>query len=52
MTALLYDTFGDQRSLFLNAIAYYEQTVIKEMLASLNQEDSSKQAIINLFRDK
>lgn len=47
----LYDTFGDKRSLFLNAIAYYEQTIIKQMLAALKQEDSSKQAIINLFRD-
>lgn len=47
----LYDTFGDKRSLFLNAIAYYEQTVMKQMLASLKKENSSKQAIINLFQD-
>ena len=47
----LYDTFGDKRSLFLNAIAYYEQTVIQEMLGSLKKKTSSKQAIINLFQD-
>ncbi len=46
----LYDTFGDKRSLFLAAISHYEKTVIKQMIASLKQDDASKQTIVNLFR--
>ena len=46
----LYDTFGDKRSLFLAAIAHYEQTVLKEMIACLKTADAGKQTIINLFR--
>ncbi len=47
----LYDTFGDKRSLFLEAIAYYQNTVIKQMLAALKAEDASKQTIVNLFQN-
>ncbi len=46
----LYDTFGDKRSLFLAAIAHYEQTVMQEMIACLTNPDAGKQTIIDLFR--
>ncbi len=47
----LYDTFGDKRSLFLSAIAHYQQTVMKNMITSLKTDDASKQSIIDLFRN-
>lgn len=47
----LYDTFGDKRSLFLAAIAHYEQTVVSQMMASLLAPDANKQTIINLFQE-
>ena len=47
----LYDTFGDKRSLFLAAIAHYEQTVVNQMMASLLAPDANKQTIINLFQE-
>lgn len=47
----LYDTFGDKRSLFLAAIAHYEQTVVSQMMASLYAPDANKQTIIDLFRE-
>ena len=46
----LYDTFGDKRSLFLAAIAHYEETVVKGTIASLMTADAGKQTIIDLFR--
>ena len=46
----LYDTFGDKRSLFLAAIAYYESTVVKNTIASLTTPEADKQTIIDLFR--
>ena len=46
----LYDTFGDKRSLFLAAIAHYEETVVKNTIASLITPDAGKQTIIDLFR--
>ncbi len=47
----LYDTFGDKRSLFLAAIAHYEQTVVNQMMASLLAPNANKQTIINLFQE-
>ena len=46
----LYDTFGDKRSLFLAAIAHYEETIVKDTIASLMTADAGKQTIIDLFR--
>ncbi|MEM8673015.1 MAG: TetR/AcrR family transcriptional regulator [Cyanobacteria bacterium P01_G01_bin.67] len=46
----LYDTFGDKRSLFLAAIAHYEETIVKNTVASLMTSDAGKQTIIDLFR--
>lgn len=47
----LYDTFGDKRSLFLAAIAYYEQTVMNNMISSLLAPEANKQTIIDLFQE-
>ncbi|MGC9524422.1 MAG: TetR/AcrR family transcriptional regulator [Limnospira sp.] len=45
----LYDTFGDKRSLFLEAIAHYDETVAKAAIASLEAPNASKPAIVALF---
>lgn len=45
----LYDTFGDKRSLFEAAIAHYENTIMREMVAGLKAPGASKSAIISLF---
>ncbi|NEO72760.1 MAG: TetR/AcrR family transcriptional regulator [Moorea sp. SIO3H5] len=45
----LYDTFGDKRSLFLAAIAHYNDTCVKNAIASLQAPTASKQAIIDFF---
>ena len=47
----LYDTFGDKRALFLAAIAHYENTVMKEMVAILEAPGASKTAIVELFEN-
>ena len=46
----LYDTFGDKRSLFLAAIAHYEEIVVKSTIGSLMTPEADKQTIIDLFR--
>jgi TetR/AcrR family transcriptional repressor of nem operon len=46
----LYDTFGDKRSLFLEAIAHYDQTVVRCAIAHLEAPDASKPAIIDYFQ--
>ncbi|EAW37809.1 putative tetR-family transcriptional regulator [Lyngbya sp. PCC 8106] len=46
----LYDTFGDKRSLFLEAIAHYDQTIVRRAIARLEAPDASKQAIIDHFK--
>ena len=46
----LYDTFGDKRSLFLAAIALYEEIVVKNTIASLTTPEAGKQTIVDLFR--
>ena len=45
----LYDTFGNKRSLFLAAIAHYDETVVKDAIARLEAPNASKQAIIDHF---
>lgn len=45
----LYDTFGDKRSLFLAAIAHYEENVIKNTFDVLNAPDADIQTIVDLF---
>ena len=42
----LYDTFGDKRSLFLSAIAHYEQTVTKKMIAELQSPEADRDTIV------
>ncbi|MEM9212851.1 MAG: TetR/AcrR family transcriptional regulator [Cyanobacteria bacterium P01_F01_bin.150] len=46
----LYDTFGDKRSLFLEAIAHYERRVMQEAIAKLEAPDAGKADIINHFQ--
>ena len=45
----LYDTFGDKRALFQSAIAHYENTRMKELVAYLKAPGASKPAIVDLF---
>ncbi|NET37896.1 MAG: TetR/AcrR family transcriptional regulator [Cyanothece sp. SIO1E1] len=45
----LYDTFQDKHTLFLSAIAHYNETVMTEAIARLEAPDASKQAIIDHF---
>ena len=45
----LYDTFGDKRSLFLEAVAHYEVNVMNESIAKLEAPDAGKSAIIEHF---
>lgn len=45
----LYDTFTDKRSLFLEAIAHYEATIVQNLVKSLEAPGASKQAIIDYF---
>lgn len=47
----LYDTFGDKRSLFLAAIAYYNDTAISQFVAKLEAPEAAKQAIIDHFQN-
>ena len=45
----LYDTFGDKRSLFHEAIAYYDSRLVKPMILALEAPDVKKQVIVNTF---
>ncbi|MGB3402085.1 MAG: TetR/AcrR family transcriptional regulator [Microcoleaceae cyanobacterium] len=45
----LYDTFKDKRSLFLEAVAYYETTIVNRLIKSLEAPSASKQTIIDYF---
>lgn len=45
----LYDTFGDKHTLFLAAIAHYEDTIVKDAIATLETPNADKQAIIDHF---
>jgi TetR/AcrR family transcriptional repressor of nem operon len=47
--ASLYHTFGNKRSLFLDAIAHYNETVVQPILEPLERPNASKQAIIDFF---
>lgn len=46
----LYDTFGDKRSLFLEAIAHYEAKVVQKAIAKLEAPNAGKAAIEAHFR--
>ena len=46
----LYDTFGDKRSLFLEAIAHYEKKVMQDAIAKLEAPDAGKTDILNHFQ--
>lgn len=46
----MYDTFGDKRSLFLEAIAHYEKQVVQEAIAKLEAPNAGKAEIINHFQ--
>ena len=45
----IYDTFGDKHSLFLAAIAHYNETVVKKAILALEAPGASKQAVIDRF---
>ncbi len=45
----LYDTFGDKHSLFLAAIAHYDEQVVKQAIARLEAPGAGKQAITEHF---
>lgn len=45
----LYDTFQDKRSLFLAAIAHYDNIIIGRAIARLEAPDAAKQAIVEHF---
>lgn len=45
----IYDTFGDKRSLFLEAIAQYEEKIVQRAIARLEADGASKPAIIEHF---
>lgn len=47
----LYDTFGDKRSLFIEAIAHYESTMVQRALDKLQAPDASKAAIVEYIYD-
>ncbi|NEO83745.1 MAG: TetR/AcrR family transcriptional regulator [Spirulina sp. SIO3F2] len=46
----LYDTFGDKRSLFLEAIAHYENKVVQKAIAKLEAPNAGKAVIIAHFQ--
>lgn len=50
--ASLYDTFGDKRSLFIAAIAHYNQTIIEKAIVRLEQPQVTKQAIVDFFEQQ
>ncbi|MFP4007167.1 MAG: TetR/AcrR family transcriptional regulator [Spirulinaceae cyanobacterium] len=50
--ASLYGTFGDKKSLFLAAIAHYNETIVVRAIATLEQPQVSKQTIIDFFEQR
>lgn len=46
----LYGAFGDKRSLFLNALALYLDTALRERMARLQSDDAGRAEIVALFR--
>lgn len=46
----MYDTFGDKRSLFLEAITHYEKGVMQGAMAKLEAPNAGKAEIINHFQ--
>lgn len=47
----LYNTFQDKRQLFLNAIAHYSDTLVKQAAERLQTPGAAKQAIVDYFQD-
>jgi len=47
----LYDTFGDKRSLFEQAIAYYDRTILKKLILVLEADDACLQVIVDCFEE-
>lgn len=45
----LYDTFGDKHSLYLAAIAHYDETIVQKIVNRLESPDASKQVIMDYF---
>ncbi|NJL00708.1 MAG: TetR/AcrR family transcriptional regulator [Spirulinaceae cyanobacterium RM2_2_10] len=45
----LYNTFGDKHSLFLAAIAHYDEQVVKQAVARLEADNAGKLAIAEYF---
>ncbi len=50
--ASLYGTFGDKKSLFLAAIAHYNETIVARAIAILEQPQVSKQTIVDFFEQR
>ncbi|RFM26476.1 TetR/AcrR family transcriptional regulator [Deminuibacter soli] len=46
----LYDTFGDKRALFIQALRYYQQTKSNVMIAQLDAATDEAATIRNLFK--
>lgn len=46
----LYDTFGDKRSLFLAALAFYDERVMSTVLQDLDHPESPKAAIVEYLQ--
>ncbi len=45
----LYDTFGDKRSLFQQAISHYDRTIVKKLILALEADDAGIKTIIDCF---
>lgn len=45
----IYDTFGDKHSLYIQALDYYKKSNIENLKYQLEEVDSAKQAIENIF---
>ena len=45
----MYETFGDKRSLFEEAITHYERTRMQSIIDRLQEFGASKSAIVNIF---
>lgn len=45
----LYDTFGDKRSLFCEALEHYDETVVSRAIARLEDPNASMGAVVEFF---
>lgn len=46
----LYDTYGDKRTLFINSLKRYRETVVAEMLNMIDNSTNIKQTFKDIFR--